>query len=951
MRDKTRAKVRKRHPLNLSDSEPETNAPASDVPAVDKPEPAAQEPATPEPETSAAGAADPEAEALAQRTRRVVTPSRRSQQRLGLRPAVDGPAPRAADQGDVAISHTAPRPESEPETETASPSSGKPAPDAPHAAETRARFGTRAGPAPAMVPMDESAGTPPATAQTRAVSAGTTAGAPVAPTSPRKPPARSAYLIASLACALWVGGIAAWFAFEYGSGFFDLDPLRLALMALVTLAPVGLLFALARSIRQGAALAFETARARDLAEALVAPTALAARDAAGIVQGLREDIDLAHLTLEKARTDLTALRESLSSESARLGEAAETALKSSQRLGEQLSAEHRKLSDLAALLDKSAITVLEAVEQHGRMVVDASDLAQTQLREAEAAMASRTADMAAAAVEAQEAARLAAEDLSRQTLRLENAGAGVADQIRTVEEGLGEQRAALVTAAYGLRSQQEDFAAQLESQRAQLAEALSAARHAASEMGDISESGAQALRDLVEAAVDQFQALSEMSNREADNFDSATKQSLDRFEALAAETRDALAEETAAALAALKGAADQARALSSEATEQAQARVDRLAEALFEAARQAEDAADARIKAARQIIADTAGMVDEAGEQAVARLGTHMDRLRETLASVEDTVRQIDERAERLPAEARERMEAVRASVEEGLGLLSEASRKAAEETQAVDAAFQDRVKRNYDMLSEAVRLMGVVSGDSPLAGRRRELPPLEPSLRPARHETASEMPRSEAGPETPADSRTDSRSGTRSGTRSGSQDGQADKLRDGEPARGGFGRRSADPARADTRRDLDEALGWSDLGGEPGSDGEEAPLELGQTAPPSQLTERLTDAIRRLGVDPNALLPRARVEEAAVAFQDLEGERARQIVRRVAPAAVRSLSRRVLSIDELREDAEQYVRQYAAMVRAAARSDPRGYEVLDLLASDAGRAFLLLDAAVGDLT
>jgi hypothetical protein len=90
-------------------------------------------------------------------------------------------------------------------------------------------------------------------------------------------------------------------------------------------------------------------------------------------------------------------------------------------------------------------------------------------------------------------------------------------------------------------------------------------------------------------------------------------------------------------------------------------------------------------------------------------------------------------------------------------------------------------------------------------------------------------------------------------------------------------------------------------------------------------------------------------VEEAAEAFAGRDPDRARQIVRRVAPAAVRSVSRRVMSDPELKSDAERYVRAYAQMLAGAARSgDAPG--VLSSLATDAGRAFMLLDAAVGDL-
>ena len=107
--------------------------------------------------------------------------------------------------------------------------------------------------------------------------------------------------------------------------------------------------------------------------------------------------------------------------------------------------------------------------------------------------------------------------------------------------------------------------------------------------------------------------------------------------------------------------------------------------------------------------------------------------------------------------------------------------------------------------------------------------------------------------------------------------------------------------------------------------------------------------AIRRMGVDPNALLPRSRIEEAADAVAGRDPERARQIVRRVAPAAVRSVSRRVLTDPDLRGDAEAFVRVVSRDLGARAMAgDAAG--VQGRLTSDGGRAYMLLDAAIGDL-
>ncbi|HEY0598616.1 tipN [Brevundimonas sp.] len=731
------------------------------------------------------------------------------------------------------------------------------------------------------------------------------------------PSGRHAYLLAGVSAALWIGGVAAWLAFEIGSGAAELEPLRLAVYALIALAPAGLAIMLAHAVRQGAGLAAETRRARSLSEALIAPTALAAQQTGEVLHSLRNDIDQASLAAERARHDMTLLREALAQETARLNEAAETAGRTARRLAEQLGHERDQMQTLGVQLDSQATGVIDAVERQSRMVVDASDLAQTQLREAEAALAARAADLAAAAGEAQDAARVAADDLARQTLRLENAGSGVAEQIQSVEEGLGQQRAALVTAAYALRTDQEDFSAQVESQRAQLTEQLSATRAVTDELGQTSLRTTESIKDLVEAATDQFRALVEMSQREADGFDSATKLALDRFEALAAEARDALVEETRRALAALQATAEDSRLAAEEAAEQAQVRADRLGEALFEAAQKADQAADARVDSARRIVSETSSLVDEAGQHALEQLESTVERMNAALSRIDDAMADLDERAARLPEEAQKRVEAVRASVEEGLAALSAASQKAAADTEALDAGFQERVRRNYDMLTEAVRLMGVVSGDSPTAARRRDTlaasPPPEPEA-PARPRPEREEPR-------------------------------------------GFGLRGRlklepMPGAATPNQPEKDRLGWSDLVDEGGPG--EAPLDLDTPVMPvsdgEALGERITAAIRRMGVDPNALLPRSRVEEAAQAVGAGDADRARQIVRRVAPAAVRSVSRRVLTDADLRADAEAYVRTFSRDLAArAAAGDGPG--VLGRLTSDGGRAFMLLDAAIGDLS
>lgn len=103
------------------------------------------------------------------------------------------------------------------------------------------------------------------------------------------------------------------------------------------------------------------------------------------------------------------------------------------------------------------------------------------------------------------------------------------------------------------------------------------------------------------------------------------------------------------------------------------------------------------------------------------------------------------------------------------------------------------------------------------------------------------------------------------------------------------------------------------------------------------------------MGIDPAALLPRTRVEEIAEMLQAGDNDSSRILVRRLAPAATRRLARRLFTDASLKQQVRKYVARYERLLDEAAKRDEDGLELGGLLASDAGRAFLLLDAAAGD--
>ncbi|HWA62077.1 MAG TPA: polar localization protein TipN, partial [Caulobacteraceae bacterium] len=106
---------------------------------------------------------------------------------------------------------------------------------------------------------------------------------------------------------------------------------------------------------------------------------------------------------------------------------------------------------------------------------------------------------------------------------------------------------------------------------------------------------------------------------------------------------------------------------------------------------------------------------------------------------------------------------------------------------------------------------------------------------------------------------------------------------------------------------------------------------------------------VEGMGIDPTALLSRSRVEEIAAAIQTEDVAGAREVVRALAPAAVRRLSRRLISDAPFRARGQAFVQRYAGVIGEAMRRDRGGYQAAALLSSDAGRAYLLLDAAAGE--
>ena len=267
-------------------------------------------------------------------------------------------------------------------------------------------------------------------------------------------------------------------------------------------------------------------------------------------------------------------------------------------------------------------------------------------------------------------------------------------------------------------------------------------------------------------------------------------------------------------------------------------------------------------------------------------------------------------------------------------------ARTAAAELQSIDNAFQDRVKRNYDMLSEAVRLMGVIGGGAaaragggltaaPRPPPRPAPAPPEINLRPRLGESAEPVPSAEPGPAAASGPRRRLKL-----TPTASDEALSTVF---EPAA-----ERRQPERGGTDSGADgESWSWTDL---------LSSLD-GETPDESELDQALVEQIRALGVDPVALFPEPRIEDIAAALEGGDFAGAREIAHRLAPAAIRKLARQVMADKLLRAQAERFVKQQGALFGEAKRRGQSRAHIARALATETGRAFLMFDAAVGDLS
>jgi len=185
----------------------------------------------------------------------------------------------------------------------------------------------------------------------------------------REPGGLPVYLAA---WALTIVSVAAPLAYAFAApGQFaalERTPGVLVELSLLALAAIVFVWVAAYLAQQGRRLAADARQARALAESLLAPAALAARETGATVATVRAEIERASAAAADAQAGLTALREALARDSARLAAAAADSSRAAHALTEGLASESHRLEAFAARLEARAKTVAEAIAAQARMV-------------------------------------------------------------------------------------------------------------------------------------------------------------------------------------------------------------------------------------------------------------------------------------------------------------------------------------------------------------------------------------------------------------------------------------------------------------------------------------------------------------------------------------------------------------------------------------------------------
>jgi len=775
-------------------------------------------------------------------------------------------------------------------------------------------------------------------------------------TSKRAIASLEAYLFALLASALWIGGLLAFaVGFQSRVGAFVFEPFTYAVFGFLALAPVGFIGFSAFAFNQGARLAREAERAKDLANDLAAPVTSAAVAAGSAVATIRSEINGATDAAARAGIELTALREGLAEETRRLLEAANESIRTTQHLTQVMAEEREALGRVTSALDHQADRVVTSVERQARMVAEASDLAETQLREAEASLTARAADLTAAAEDANRGTQAASQGLEVQIERLETASRTAHDRISDADTGMDRQRVMLSATIDSLKAEQEQFEQTFAEHHDQLANLVNQSVEAAHAVTQSVADANQQFDDLAGSSIDRAEAMSDAARQHRAAIASAAVDSLSALTDASLRHRDVLLAETEYMIDTMVQAAEEARLAAEDQMAHVKGQIDQLGEASFTAGQQAEVMFEARLSEARTLIEQSARLAEEAGARSSEQLTQGLVSTRAVVSEFAELLASLEARMANLPKEAARQAEIVTSGLAQGLiqGIeeLTLAARRAAEDSQTFDVEFKDRVRRNYEALGLAVMQLEAMGkrSPSPVSGPIAERPPLALSSTLLQPVAGRPVVRTPPASPTRPDPATrplvrphDSQPRPRLKLTPAIETPPATTPAPTAPVARPVARPVTPPpttANLSGGEEKSDQWTWKDLL----TSLEEDFVEDEQLGP------ILAQEIHDMKIDTQSLLPRASVEEIAASINSGDYDAALDKVTALAQNSIRRLTKRLQSDRGLMTKAERFVEIQSNMIVDAASRDREGFLMPTLLSNEQGRAYLLYAAALAD--
>ena len=242
-----------------------------------------------------------------------------------------------------------------------------------------------------------------------------------------RPPSGWPIWVAALAISvLWALAPIA-FAVGYREGVAPLqdDVFALAVFALLAIGPAVFVWGAAFMIRQAQTLAFETRRAKAMADSMLSPAVVVGARASEVVRAIREEITGAGLAADEARAAVEALSTAADKSRAAAARHAETAREQVDQLSEVALSAGQKVNQVFEGRVEEARAL---VEQSSKMVEEAGSATARQLEEGAAAARAALEELSAILAEIEDRAG-----------RLPALARGQAEQVRAaVADGMDE---------------------------------------------------------------------------------------------------------------------------------------------------------------------------------------------------------------------------------------------------------------------------------------------------------------------------------------------------------------------------------------------------------------------------------------------------------------------------------------------------------------------------------